>query len=283
MKKPLISLNILLALFFAGAGANCEEVLSNFPQKQPQGLYIGVPFNDTKNKMTLPNPKTPPQTNQPTQKEEEKGIFSFFKKNDKFKPVKKYNPQTNRMEEVPQGYYGTLPDIERDFRYKKQKISSPRQIEGKIPDEGDLEDENLKPAPFDDTLFLDVIIKKDKTSTYVNDLQKTKFALNNLKKCIEEDGNIQRFNGCVNVLDLHVQNLKSKYGNRSESLKESYSDILNTNYHCKVVGNLIYDSNYYARYIPTQQGKYSKENIEAQKKDLLNRINKTLFIIANES
>lgn len=283
MKKPLISLNILLALFFAGHIAHCEEALLDVPPKPPEGIYIGVPYDDTKNKMTLPAPRVQQEEKKPVV-QEKKGVFSRFnKKSDKFKPVKKYNSQTNKMEEVPQGYYGTLPDIERDFKYKKQSVNSPRHAEGKLPEEGDLEDNNLKPAPFDDALFLDVIIKKEKASTYINDLQKTKFALNNLKKCIEEGGDIQRFNGCVNVLDLHVQNLKSKYQNKSESLKESYSDILNTNYHSKVVGNLIYDSNYYARYIPTQQGKYSKENIEAQKRNLLNKINKTLFIITNES
>lgn len=206
--------------------------------------------------------------------EEKKGISGFFSKLTSDKPEE---------DGIPKGYYGTLPNIEQDFKYKRQSAPAPTIPDARIPTEEDLKDDNLKPAPFDDSLFLDVIIKKEPTSNYVNDLQKIKFDLNNIKKSIEEQGDIQRFNACVNVFDLHVKNLKTKYGNKSDSLKESYASILSVNYYAKLLGNLMYDSNYYARYIPTQQGKYSKENIELKKQDLLNRINKTLFAIANES
>lgn len=265
MRKFLISL--ILALIFTAPLARCEDA-----------LFLGVPYQDTNNKMNLPNvqKQEPPKV----QEEQKKGIFSKFKKKNN---DKKYNYDTNKLEEVPKGYYGTLPDIARDFKYKQQTVNSNRDPEAKIPTRKELEEENLKQAPYDDALFLDVIVKKEKASNYINDIQKTKFILNSLKTCIEEQGSIQRFNGCVNLLDLNVKNLENKYSNSSDSLKESYSDILNTTYYSKLLGNLMYDANYYARYIPTQQGKYSKENIELKKKDLLNKINKTLFIIANES
>ncbi|MBR2068120.1 MAG: hypothetical protein IJ877_00010 [Candidatus Gastranaerophilales bacterium] len=273
MKKILSLELILLFLFFACGAAHCED-----------GFYIGTPYDDTKNKMSFPVSNSiqeaKPVQNQQT--EEKKGFFSKFFKSNKPKKQTRFNPATNRTEEIPQGYYGTLPDIGQDFKYKQQTSSTPTQPDAYIPDEK-IQDENLKPAPFDDTLFLDVIVKKEKSSNYVNDIQKTKFALNNLKKCIEEKGDIQRFNGCVNMVDLYSQNLQKKYENKSDALRESYVDILNTNYYAKVLGNLLYDANYYARYVPTQQGKYSKENIEAQKQDLLKRINKTLFLIANET
>ena len=118
---------------------------------------------------------------------------------------------------------------------------------------------------------------------YVVKETELKHALENLKKCIEEQGSIQRFNACVNVFELYVQNFKKKYENKSESLKESYIDVLNTNYYAKLLGNLKYDSNYYARYIPTNQGKYSKENIAFEEKKLLDRINRTLFLLNNEN
>ena len=127
-----------------------------------------------------------------------------------------------------------------------------------------------------------MIIKKEPDSEYLNDIQKIKFALNNLKKCLEEKGDIQRFNACVNGLELYVQSLKKKYENKSESLKESYIDLLNTNYYAKVLGNLKYDANYYARFVPTQNGQYSKENITLEEEKLLNRVNKTIFLLNNE-
>ena len=195
----------------------------------------------------------------------------------------RFNYATNEEEEIPQGYYGTLPNIEEDFAYKKQSSPSSSQMDVKVPDESELTEENLKPAPFDDALFLDMIIKKEPDSEYVKDIQKTKFALENLKKCIEEKGDIQKFNANVNLVELYVQNLKKKYDDKSESLKESYIDVLNTNYYAKLLGNLKYDANYYARYIPVAQGKYSKENISQEEEKLLNRINKTLFLLNNES
>ncbi len=189
-----------------------------------------------------------------------------------------------KKDEPKKGYKGVLPDIERDFEYLKQKTDSPKPKEDELLLPEDIKEEtDLKPAPFDDALFLDVIIKKDKTSNWVNDIQKTKFALKQLKTCIENNDDIQHYNAVVNLLDLYSKNLKTKYENKSESLLESYIEILNTTYYAKVLGNLMYDSNYYARYIPLREGQYSKYNIDLKKQDLLNRINKTLFIISNDS
>ena len=150
--------------------------------------------------------------------------------------------------------------------------------------DNNLNDENLKKAPYDDDLFLDIIIQKeDNDSKYLKDLQKVKYALENLKTCIEEDGDIQRFNANVNVVELYVKNLSEKYKNEPESQKESFISILNTNYYAKVLGNLKYEANYYKRLIPTNLGQYSSQNISLEEQKLLNRINKALFEINNET
>ena len=272
--KKFLSLELLLFLLFTMGIAYCED-----------SFYIGAPYEETKNKISFPASdniqEAKPQLKKEEEKTEKKGLFSKFKSN-KPKKQKRFNPQTNRTEEIPQGYYGTLPNIDQDFNYKKRTVNPTSAQDGIVPDEIPNK-EDLKEAPTNDSLFLDMIIKKEKASNYVNDIQKTKLALTNLKKCIEEQGDIQRFNGCVNMVELYSKNLETKYKNKSDSLRESYIDILNTNYHAKVLGNLLYDANYYARYIPTNQGKYSRENIENKKQDLLKRINKTLFLIANET
>ncbi len=270
--KKIFSLELLILIMFFTIGiARCED-----------SFYIGTPINDTKNKVSFPVSNNI-QEAKPTKTEEKKGFFSKLFKSNKPKKQTKYNSLTNKTEEIPQGYYGSLPNINQDFSYKKQgSTTSTQDVDAMLPKEN-MEDKDLKPAPYDDSLFLDVIVKKEKASNYVNDVQKTKLALANLKKCIEENGDIQRFNGCVNMVELYSKNLQKKYENKSDSLRESYIDILNTNYHAKVLGNLLYDANYYSRYIPTAEGKYSKQNIENKKQDLLKRINKTLFLIANES
>ena len=191
--------------------------------------------------------------------------------------------KSKKIEEVPKGYYGQLPNVNADFNYKKHVDNmTGNDIDAKIPTKDELEDANLKHAPYDDTLFLDNIVKKKESSNYVNDVQKTKFALKKLKNCLEENGDIQRYNAAVNVADLYVQSLRKKYEHQADCYRVSYIEILNTNNDAKILGNLMYDSNYYSRYVPTQNGKYSKSNIEAQKRLLLNKINKTLFEIDNE-
>ncbi len=271
MKKILSLELVILTLFFAGGIAFCED-----------GFYTGTPYDDTKSKMTFPVSNNI-QEAKSTEKVEKKGHSIKLFKSNKPKKQKRFNPATNKTEVVPQGYYGSIPNIEQDFKYKQPVIEpTSTEIDALIP-EDTVNQEKLKEAPFNDSLFLDVIVKKEKESNYLNDIQKTKFALTNLKKCIEENGDIQRFNGCVNMVELYSKNLQAKYGNKSDSLRESYMDILNTNYHAKVLGNLMYDANYYARYVPTQTGQYSKENIQEKKQALLKRINKTLFLIANET
>jgi len=276
MKQIFISLNLIILFFFLTINyAYCEEDF----------LLDTPPYYETKNKLEFPVSKTN-ENNIETQKEAKQGLFLklISKKNsNENKKQKKFNSLTNKQEEIPKGYYGKIPNIEGDFKYKQQSSSISNEIDAKIPVSEDLIDENLKKAPFNDTLFLDNVIKKTTIqSDYLKDIHKIKFALENLKKCIENKEDIQRFNACVNVIDLYCKNFKNKYENQSDCLKESYNDILNTNYKAKVLGNLMYDANYYARYIPTQQGKYSKENIDNQKQELLNDINKTLFVIINE-
>lgn len=255
MKKLFISLILIfLAHFFTINPCYCEE-----------DFFVNSEFTTAKEKKL-----TSDKVAKSIERTKEK--FSFFKKNKKHEESKE-----------EKGYWGTLPDIEKDFQYKKQLPPQNSKVDMKIPTEDELNEDNLKKAPFDDSLFLDMIIKKEPDSEYLNDIQKIKYALNNLKDCIENKENIQRFNGCVNSLELYVQNLKKKYENKSESLKESYIEILNTNQDAKVLGNLKYDANYYSRYIPVQEGKYSKENIQKTENELFNKINRTLFLLNNES
>lgn len=251
MKKFLISLNlIILVLFFTTDISRCEEDFFNNPN--------------------LKDAKSQSKIEQNIDKKTKKAKKGLFKKKKKSKEEQK-------------GYYGTLPDINEAFKYKTQTNSTSPKSNAKVYDSDTTDESNLKPAPTNDALFLDIIVKKEKASNYVNDIQRTKQALTNLKKCIEENGDIQRFNGCVNLVDLYTKNLREKYENKSESLKESYISILYTNNQAKMLGNLMYESNYYAKYIPTSTGQYSKDNISSEQQKLLNKINKTLFLINEEN
>ena len=156
---------------------------------------------------TLKNQTPQPVQNTQLSQKEKEGFFSSLI--NKFKKDKK-------DDEPKRGYYGELPDISREFQYKKPAQTIDRKEEYKVPTleelNSEIESEKLKQAPLKDALFLDNILKKeDTTSEYLKDIQKTKYALLNLKKCIEENGDIQRFNACVNMLDLLCINFEEKY------------------------------------------------------------------------
>ncbi len=174
------------------------------------------------------------------------------------------------------GYYGTLPNIEREFDYIKQK-SKKTTPGGKYKDT--FFEENLKKAPLDDELFLDVILKKEKDTQFTKDILKMIPILNNFKNCIENSCNIQRFNANVNTVDLYVKRLEKDYGGTKDSNTEGFYLVQNIAYLAKLQGNLKYEANFYSKYMPLTGTVYSKENIEKKDYELLIELNKTIFAL----
>ena len=138
MKRNFSLILIFLAYFFTMNIVCCGE-----------DFFIDTNFTESKNKMELPGKK--------------KSKFNFFNKKEKKKT--QFNYVTNQEEEIPQGYYGTLPNIEADFKYKQQHSATSKELDfKKIDEDEELNEQNLKPAPVDDALFLDMVIKKEKNS-----------------------------------------------------------------------------------------------------------------------
>ena len=130
MKKLLFSLNLILLFhFFTINFAYCEE-----------DFFMNSNFKEAKKQSKISQTA-----------KEKTGFFSKFKKDKK-----------TDDSEISKGYYGALPNISRDFAYKKQVADTTSEIDAKIPTKEELDNENLKSAPFDDALFLDVIVKKEK-------------------------------------------------------------------------------------------------------------------------
>lgn len=175
------------------------------------------------------------------------------------------------------GYYGTLPNIEREFDYLKQK-SRKMSPDGRYKD-GFIDEENLKKAPLEDELFLDVILKKEKDTKFTKDALKMIPLLNNFKNCIENNCDIQRFNANVNTVDLYARRLEKDYGMTPDSQNESFYLIQNIAYLAKLQGNLKYEANFYSKYMPLTGTVYSSENIEKKDYELLMELNKTIFTL----
>ncbi len=239
MKKIFLVIFIFFAFFNSQAFCANDDTIIN-----PNGTY-----------------------NQPKKESIVSKISNFFKRDKK--------PDVNLE---GKGYYGTIPDINKDFEHKKEATQT---IPQKQYSEKDLKDGLLLDAPLNDPLFLDVIIKKDKNSDYVNDLMKIKETLEKLKECIKNNASIQFFNANVNVLDLQTTNLEKKYQYSTYAQTNSYYAVRHVNYSAKVLGNLKFDANFYSRYMPIQDSVYAPKNIKEQSAALLNEIEQTIFEIGN--
>ena len=175
------------------------------------------------------------------------------------------------------GYYGTLPNIEREFDYIKQK-SKKTTPNGKYKD-GFFIEEDLKKAPLDDELFLDVILKKEKDTKFTKDILKIIPLLNNFKNCIENNCDIQKFNANVNLVDLYARRLEKDYASTPDSQSEGFYLVQNLAYLAKLQGNLKYEANFYSKYMPLDGTVYSKENVEKKDYELLIELSKTIFTL----
>ena len=117
------------------------------------------------------------------------------------------------------GYYGTLPNIEREFDYIKQ-ISRKTNLSDKYKDTL-IDEMNLKKTP-DNDLFLDVILKKEKDSKYTKDALRMIPILEKFRGCIMEFCGIQKFNANVNLVDLYTRRLEKDYGNTNDATSQSF-------------------------------------------------------------
>ena len=90
------------------------------------------------------------------------------------------------------GYKGSLPDINMQFEYKRTSVQETQPFYRTI-DEFD-HPAQFKNVPRENPSYIDIILKKDKSSPYINDLNDVIPLLEKLQKCIQNNGNKQKFN-----------------------------------------------------------------------------------------
>lgn len=177
------------------------------------------------------------------------------------------------------GYQGTLPDLESEMSYKikSQKVKhSPVQT-------GDKEPQKLQEIPRTNKEYVDIIVKKSRTSEYVNDIQKVITILDKFKNYIEDDRNIQMFNAVASNYIDHAYAIQKKYYNRPERNYASYRAMINLAEAAKESAMLKSEGVVYTKYLPySEEGqKYSQANIRANNEALLKQIYDTLYVLKN--
>ncbi len=293
MKKFSVFLSVLIFLTSASfAQSSAQEVALDFPNFSEINSNIkeGTKKHFENTKVRLKNAKNAVQEKGSELKDKGAQKIEQTKENINTAILKTGKPTDQNLSELSRkqkkevlsnyqykGYYGTLPNIEREFEYLKQG-NKKTSLDGKYKDTL-IDEMNLQKSPLQDDLFLDVILKKEKDTKYTKDVLRFIPIFEKFKTCISENCSIQKFNANVNVIDLYARRLEKDYGYAPESASESYYLIRNVAYLSKLQGNLKYEANFYSKYMPLQGSIYSKENIEKKDMELLLELDKTIFAL----
>ncbi len=175
------------------------------------------------------------------------------------------------------GYVGTLPNLEDRFQRSRQEESKPSfQYE-----DGFNSDDDIKQAPVNNPAFVNIILKKDKTSKYVNDLNEIIPVLERLQTSIEEKDDVQKFNARAYFLKEEVEFFRDKYENQAESSYLSYKKLMQLNMHVQAIAMLRRDNEVFSPYV-TSEGSgnmFSQNGINNQLDYLLDEIKSTVVIL----
>lgn len=175
------------------------------------------------------------------------------------------------------GYVGTLPDLEERF-----KKSETKEVEPSFEYKDGFNDQHaIKPAPRNNPAFINIIMKKDKTSQYINDLNSIIPMVEKLQTIIETDGNVQRFNAQAYFLKENVEYFRDKYKNKAEESYISFRKLMQLNTHIQALAQLRLESEAYSPYVTTAQSgnMFSQNNIDVQLDYLLEDVKKTLVVL----
>ena len=175
------------------------------------------------------------------------------------------------------GYAGKLPDVEERFQYYAQEEVEPA-FEYQ---EGFNDPDAIKPIPRNQPAFVNIIMKKDKTSDYVNDVNYLIAIIEKLQTVIEKNQNIQKFSAKSFFLKKNVEYFRDKYKNKSEESFFSYRKIMELNMHVQSVSQLRQEKEIYEPYVTTagSGNVFSENNIGIQMEYLLEDIKKTLVVL----
>ncbi len=181
------------------------------------------------------------------------------------------------------GYMGTLPDIDAEFSYLRKQSSENAMAPYTVEELDKKNEQELRNVPRDNDNYVDIIIKKDKTTQYLKDVNSVILILEKLRRCLNTDQNIQKFNAIVSNLIDNVEYIKQEYKDKPESNYLSYARLIYVSDSARSVANYRMQGARSEKYIPytSSNNIYTKETTEKKLNDLLNNVNETLFILKN--
>lgn len=189
--------------------------------------------------------------------------------------------QNIEVEAQGSGYVGTLPDVTKSFKTTEPQKTKPLYEESKNFNSS----EEIKPIPTDNPAFVNIMLKRDKRSPYLNDIYDDILPqLENILLCIENNANVQIFNAKVFFLNKTVEYLQTKYAGKPESNYISFTKLLELNTHTKSVANLRREAEKYRPYLSyTGSGYLYNDNVINQQLDYLKTEIEDTIVILREA
>ena len=190
--------------------------------------------------------------------------FAFFGKDEK-------------IDTEGKGYLGTLPNLTKQY-----EVTEPAQGTPIFDKTQQFHSSNeLKPIPREDPSFVNIILKPDKTSEYINDLNDFIIMLEKLYDSIENREDVQKFTAKVYFFNKNADYFRDKYANKPESYFISYQKLLELSLRANTISNLRVEAEKYKAYLAySNAGKiYNSENIDLQLDYLKNEIESVIVIL----
>lgn len=181
------------------------------------------------------------------------------------------------------GYVGTLPNIEAEFSYLKKEHSEKTTAPFSVEELDKQNEASLKPIPRDNDNYVDIIIKKDKTTQYLKDVNSIILILEKLRKCLNNEQDIQIFNAISSNLIDHIEYVKQEYKDKPESNYLSYNRLILISNQVRDTATFRTQGQLSQKYLPytSSNNIYTKENLNNKLQSLLNNVNETIFILKN--
>ena len=143
------------------------------------------------------------------------------------------------------GYVGTLPDISKSFNTNEPKSTKPMFEQSKDFNSS----HEIKPVPRDNPAFVNIILKDNKISPYLNDINELLPQLENLLICIEDKSGVQLFNAKAFFITKTVEYLRAKYDGKPESSYVSFQKLMELATHTQSVATLRAEAEKYRPYM----------------------------------
>lgn len=194
-----------------------------------------------------------------------------------FSKKKEKQASENPMENP--GYNGNLPDLTKHKTPEKKKVAPVYETNEDFGDPA-----TLKPVPRDNPAFVNIILKEDKESQYLNHINDMITYVERLIDSIENQENEQLFVAKARVFKFKVDHLKTIYEGKSESYYPSYKKLQAVGAHASNIATLRNEAVTYKKYLAYQTtgSVYNPANIAVQLEYLLEELNDTLMVLREE-